>query len=127
MAERADNREPRNLRLPEVSDEALENAAFELQECASHIGWADRRREEEYRAIAAHLRSLRTEARLGVSTNPSAVDLFDPETTPDWVTRWRMLREWIQLAHDERNRLPLDRFQETPPVHLRPEEDGIHV
>lgn len=112
----------RDLELSEVSDDALEVAAFELRELATHIGWTDNLREAEHDAIARHLLNLRSGERLEAPRNPSALDLFDPETTPGWVTRWRLLRDWIQLEHDERNRLPLDRFQETQPIHIRPEE-----
>ena len=49
--------------VDDVSDDALDDAAFELSEIASHIGWTDERRELEYRAIASHLRDVRDGVR----------------------------------------------------------------
>lgn len=45
--------------IGEVSDDALDDAAFELRQQASHIGWTDPEREMEYDAIASHLLDLR--------------------------------------------------------------------
>lgn len=41
--------------LEDVSDDAIEDAAFEIRQRASYIGWTDQEREEEYLTIADHL------------------------------------------------------------------------
>lgn len=43
-----------------VSDDALDEASFELREVASHIGWTDEEREQEYLTICDHLQDLKT-------------------------------------------------------------------
>lgn len=109
------------LSIGDVSDETLEDAAFELAQVASHIGWVDEELEEEYLAIRDHLLYLRSEQRLEDTQNPRAIDLFDPKSMPGWVTRWRLLRDWIRAEHDGRHRRSAG-HQVTQPIHIRPEE-----
>lgn len=47
--------------LKDVSDDALSEAAFELRQAGSHIGWTNQEREEEYCQIAQHLKEAQGE------------------------------------------------------------------
>lgn len=52
--------EEQRMDISEVSDEALGDAAMELSEVASHVGWTDAEREREYLAIRDHLLDLQS-------------------------------------------------------------------
>lgn len=42
--------------IDDVSENALGDAAMQIDEIASHVSWTDQERAEEYRAIARFLR-----------------------------------------------------------------------